>query len=111
MIEMEPADGHLEQLREPLLPAEKPSEEVIRRIRQRIEKEKQMVSVILDITTYCLFVFLVLLIAYGHKDSRGYQQSKAVRESLVDRRFFKRLGYGNKKTFSKVSIASDVEIF
>lgn len=97
------AENQSEQIKEPLLPAEKPSEEMIRRIQQRIKKEQQIFAVLLDIMTYCVFVFLVLLIAYGHKDSRAYNQSKAVRESLVDKTFAGRAGYDNTETFSKVS--------
>ena len=104
VTEVELTENGFKQAQEPVMPPEKPSEEFLRKMRERIEKERQMCAVVMDIATYFVFTCLTLLIAYGHRDSRAYQQSTAVRETFVDRPFLRRVGDGNMNTLSKVGI-------
>ena len=104
VTEVELTENGFEQAQEPVMPAEKPSEEFLRKMRERIEKERQICAVVMDIATYFVFTCLTLVIAYGHRDSRAYQQSTTVRETFVDRPFLRRVGDGNMNTLSKVGL-------
>lgn len=68
-------------------PVQVPTEDTIQRARDRVQKERAMHAILLDIGTFLVFTFLVLLIAYGFRDERAFRQNDAVAKVLLQQNF------------------------
>ena len=84
-------------------PVHVPSEKSIKEARNRAEKERAMCTILLDIGTFLVFLFLLLLIAYGFRDPDAFHQNEAIAKVLLTRTF-SGLPKGHKpEKFSEVS--------
>lgn len=68
-------------------PVEVPTEDSIKRARDRAQKERMMYAILLDIGSFLVFTLLVLLIAYGFRDQSAFRQNDAVAKVLLQQNF------------------------
>ncbi|PFX17783.1 Polycystic kidney disease protein 1-like 2 [Stylophora pistillata] len=68
-------------------PVEVPTEDSIKRARDRAQKERMMHAILLDIGSFLVFTLLVLLIAYGFRDQSAFRQNDAVAKVLLQQSF------------------------
>ncbi|XP_020607936.1 LOW QUALITY PROTEIN: polycystic kidney disease protein 1-like 2 [Orbicella faveolata] len=68
-------------------PVEVPTEDALRHARDRAQKERTMHTILLDLGTFLVFTFLVLLIAYGFRDRDAFRQNDAVAKVLLRQNF------------------------
>lgn len=64
-------------------PPNKPSEETLEMARKKREDEKQMCVILKDIITYLVFMLIMLLIAYGHRDKNSFLQKESIEGLLL----------------------------
>ena len=68
-------------------PVEVPTEDALQHARDRAQKERTMHAILLDLGTFLVFTFLVLLIAYGFRDQDAFRQNDAVAKVLLRQNF------------------------
>lgn len=68
-------------------PVEVPTEDALQHARDRAQKERTMHAILLDLGTFLVFTFLVLLIAYGFRDRDAFRQNDAVAKVLLRQNF------------------------
>ena len=83
-------------------PAKVPSEDTLRRARDRAAKERAMHVILLDLGTYLVFTLLVLLIAYGFRDQDAFHQNDAVAKVILDQSYIEKPDEFKRRTFSQV---------
>ena len=66
---------------------EVPTEDALQHARDRAQKERTMHAILLDLGTFLVFTFLVLLIAYGFRDRDAFRQNDAVAKVLLRQSF------------------------
>ena len=84
-------------------PAKVPSEDTLRRARDRAAKERAMHVILLDLGTFLVFTLLVLLIAYGFRDQDAFHQNDAVAKVVLDQSYIEKPGEFKGRTFSQVA--------
>ena len=85
-------------------PAKVPSEDTLRRARDRAAKERAMHVILLDLGTYLVFTLLVLLIAYGFRDQDAFHQNDAVAKVVLNQSYIEKPDELKRRTFSQVAL-------
>ena len=91
-------------------PVEVPAEDTLQRARDRAQKERAMHAILLDIGTFLVFTFLVLLIAYGFRDQDAFRQNDAVAKVLLRQNFSGKLKGSKLDTYSQVIRCLDISV-
>ena len=68
---------------------EPPSESYIEMTRNKRIYEAQMVDVVIEIVVYFFYLFLCLLIAYGHRDPDAYRMTANIENTFYNKKFDK----------------------
>ena len=64
-----------------------PSKEYIEKMRKKRLYEAKMVDVVIEIAAYLLYLFLCLLISYGHRDPDAYAMTHNMEMLFINNKF------------------------
>ena len=81
-----------------------PSKSYIEMTRKKRIYEAKMIDIVIEIVSYLFYLFLCLLITYGHRDPDAYKMTQGIENIFYQNKF-------NQVTFSIGSIINFLTIF
>ncbi|KAK3877407.1 hypothetical protein Pcinc_017874, partial [Petrolisthes cinctipes] len=91
--------------RKPTVHRQKLDDETLARMREQRRKEMEMWSILKEIFTYCIFLWIFLTLSYGNRDPNAYFLQMNLRQSFIHE------GYLDDTDFTKVTNANRLWLY